>query len=301
MAFKKIFVVMEPQQQDQPALARAAYLAKATGASLHLFLCAYDTAIGIATFISLSQKENIIRTVVDGNRVMVERLKAPIEKDGIDITYEVVWDRHPAAAIINALNRTDCDLIMKLAKGHSHVPEVLFTHVDWNILRYSHCPALLVKTGQWDDVGQVLAAVNAAPEDEPHQRLNTMILDASAELARVLDFELHIVSAYPAPPVFVPIGVGVAAPINYRKKMSQMVITNVGKLAAAYGVPEAHVHATEGPVDWVIPMVSKSIVAEFVVMGTLARERAVGMTMGNTAENILDELNCDVLVVKSRS
>ena len=34
--FKKIFVVLDPQEKQQMAFDRAAYLARATGASLHL-------------------------------------------------------------------------------------------------------------------------------------------------------------------------------------------------------------------------------------------------------------------------
>jgi|TARA_Y100000310_G_scaffold336915_1_gene422674 universal stress protein E len=296
--FKKIFVVLEPQRQDQPALERAAYLAKATDASLHLFVCAYDTAIGIATFMSGTHRKNIIRTVVDGNKVMVDRLAAPLLDDGIELTTEVVWDRRPSEAIVNALNRTECDLLMKLTTVHSRVPEVIFSHVDWNILRYAHCPVLLVKSGQWDEIGQVLAAVNAAPEDTIHQELNTLILDTARNLAQGLDFEMHLVSAYPAPPVFVPIASGASHPINYRRKMQQMVQTNIGKLADKYLVTSEHIHLVEGPVDWVIPKISREIVAEFVVLGTVARQGVGGITLGNTAEHILDKLNCDVMVVK---
>ncbi|HJN50504.1 MAG: universal stress protein UspE [Pseudomonadales bacterium] len=296
--FKKIFVVLEPQQQEQPALERAGYLAKATDASLHLFVCAYDTAIGIATFISGTHRKNIIRTVVDGNQVMVDRLAAPLREDGIEITTEVVWDRRPSEAIVNALNRTECDLLMKLTSVHSRVPEVMFNHVDWNILRYAHCPVLLVKSGQWDAIGQVLAAVNAAPGDTVHEDLNTLILETAQNLARGLDFEMHLVSAYPAPPVFVPIASGANHPINYRRKMLQMVQRNIGKLADTYQVTDNHIHLVEGPVDWVIPKISREIVAEFVVLGSVARQGVGGITLGNTAEHILDKLNCDVMVVK---
>jgi len=296
--FKKIFVVLEPQHQSQPALKRAAFLAQETGASLHLFVCAYETAIGIATFISGPHRKNIIRTVVDGNTMMVDRLATPLREEGMEITSEVVWNRRPSEAIVKALHKTDCDILIKRANIHNRVPEVIFSHVDWNILRYARCPVLLVKSGQWDDIGQVLAAVNAAPEDRIHEKLNTLILDSAKNLAQQLDFEMHLVSAYPAPPVFVPIASGARHPSNYREKMSKMVQTNIGKLAAGYDVNKEHIHLVEGPVDWVIPKVSREIVAEFVVLGTVARHGVGGIALGNTAEQILDKLNCDVMVVK---
>ena len=71
---ENILVILDSQEEEQPALTRAAYLAEATGASLHLFMCAYDTAVGIATFLSRGQKKTFVRTLMDGSEVKVNRL-----------------------------------------------------------------------------------------------------------------------------------------------------------------------------------------------------------------------------------
>lgn len=59
-----------------------------------------------------------------------------------------------------------------------------------------------------------------------------------------------------------------------------------------------HQHAIAGPVDWVIPKVSEDLVTEFVVMGNVSRESITGLSIGNTAESILDQLNTNVLMVR---
>ncbi len=99
---ENILVVLEPQASNQPALERALYLAGASGAKLHLFMCAYDTAIGIASFLSGGQKDNFIQTILDGSRVLVDRLAEQVRERGITVTSAVVWDRHPAEAILRA-------------------------------------------------------------------------------------------------------------------------------------------------------------------------------------------------------
>ncbi len=294
---EKIFVVLEAQQEEQPALIRAAYIAEATGASLHLFMCAYDTAIGIASFLSGKQKSIFVQTIVDGSRVMVQRLSDPLQEKGIDVTTETVWDRHPSDAIIKAAREGEYDLLMKYAR-HRTRADVMFNHIDWKLMRYSPCPVMLVKTGQWDDVGQVLAAIDAAPESTLHDSLYKAILERASYLAKQLDFDLHLVSAYPAPPVFVPLSKASESLLNYRSKMSRMVETNLNKLGEEYGVIGEHQHAIEGPVDWAIPKVSKDLVAEFVVMGNVSRDSVTGLSIGNTAESILDQLNTNVLMVR---
>ncbi len=292
-----ILVILDPQQEEQPALHRAAYIARATGANLHLFMCAYDTAIGIATFLTGPQKSTIVQTIVDGSKVQVNRLAEPFREEGITVTEEVVWDRHPIDVILSVCEERDFDLIMKHAKHQSRA-DVMFNHIDWNLMRYSPCPVMLVKDGLWDDVGQVVAAVDAAPENELQQQLNTAVLDRSRFLADALDFELHIVSAFPSPPVFAPVSTAVQHQVNYRDRMSQLVETNLTKMADQYGVIMEHVHAVEGPVDWVIPKIANQLVAEFVVLGNVSRESKAGRSIGSTAESTLDALNTNVLMVR---
>jgi universal stress protein E len=294
---KKIFVVLEPGQEEQPALERAAYIAEATGAALHLFMCAYDRAIGIATFLSGSQRSTFVQTIVDGSQVMVDRFTVPLIEKEIPVTTEVVWDRHASDAIVAAAAEDDYDLLMKCGR-HIIRADRMFNHIDLSVVRYSPCPVMLVKKGQWDEVGQVLAAIDAAPENEIHESLNRQILDRASYLATELNFELHLVCAYPAPPVFVPVSKVTASLLNYRSKMSKMVLDNLRKLGEEYAVLEAHQHAIEGPVDWVIPKVSAEIVAEFVVMGNVSREGLTGISIGSTAETILDQLNTNVLMVR---
>jgi len=294
---KNIFVVIEASLEQQPAFERAAYLAEATGASLHLFMCAYDRAIGIATFLSGSQRDVFIRTIVDGSQVKLDRLASSLVDKEIEVSTEAVWNRHPSDAIIKAVSAGDFDLLMKCAR--SAVPkEGMFNQIDWKLMRYSPCPVMLVETGQWDEVGQVLAAVNAAPDNEIHETLNKVIMGSASYLATELNFELHLVCAYPAPPVFVPVSKASNSLANYRSKMSNMVIENLKRLGDEYGVLEEHQHAIEGPVDWVIPKVSKDLVAEFVVMGNVSRKSRTGVSIGNTAESILDQLRTNVLMVR---
>lgn len=292
----QILVILDPQQEEQPALSRAAYLAEASGAAMHLFMCAYDTAIGIATFLG-GQRKTYQQTMVDGSRVLVDRLAAPWIEKGLTVTTEVVWDRHPMEAVVKLCEETDYDLVMKHAQ-HQTRADAMFNHMDWNLMRYSPCPVMLVRDGQWDEVGQVLAAVDTACETAFHVKLNKAVLDKASFLARVLDFELHLVTAYPAPPIYVPVSTAVQSRVNYRAKMRAMVERSLAEMADEYGVVDSRIHAIEGPVDWAISKVSSELVAEFVVMGNATRQGRTGLSIGSTAETTLDSLNTNVLVVR---
>ena len=54
----------------------------------------------------------------------------------------------------------------------------------------------------------------------------------------------------------------------------------------------------EGYADQVIPELANDIKADLVVMGTVVRTGLPGFLMGNTAEGILNQLDCSVLAIK---
>jgi universal stress protein E len=54
----------------------------------------------------------------------------------------------------------------------------------------------------------------------------------------------------------------------------------------------------EGLPEVIIPQVAKEIDAELVVIGTVGRLGISAALIGNTAEHVIDALDCDVLTVK---
>ena len=57
-------------------------------------------------------------------------------------------------------------------------------------------------------------------------------------------------------------------------------------------------HLSKGDARNVIPELAQELHADLVVMGTVARTGIPGLLIGNTAESILDQLDCSVLAVK---
>jgi universal stress protein E len=48
----------------------------------------------------------------------------------------------------------------------------------------------------------------------------------------------------------------------------------------------------------VIPKYAQQLDAELVVLGTVGRQGISAALIGNTAEHVIDKLNCDVLAIK---
>ena len=63
-------------------------------------------------------------------------------------------------------------------------------------------------------------------------------------------------------------------------------------------VPDLQLHVIKGHAQRVVPELARDLAVDLVVMGTVARAGIAGLLMGNTAEDILTQLDCSVLTIK---
>lgn len=57
-------------------------------------------------------------------------------------------------------------------------------------------------------------------------------------------------------------------------------------------------HLIRGEASVVLLRTVRSLEADLLVMGTVARTGIAGLIIGNTAETVLDQVNCSVLAIK---
>jgi nucleotide-binding universal stress UspA family protein len=74
------------------------------------------------------------------------------------------------------------------------------------------------------------------------------------------------------------------------------VIQRQGKDAFQFLTPNKHL--IKGQPRKEIPRLAKSLQVDLVVMGTVARTGVPGFFIGNTAESILEQIECSVMAVK---
>jgi len=65
-----------------------------------------------------------------------------------------------------------------------------------------------------------------------------------------------------------------------------------------YHIPPTQQHVLEGLPEQVIPELAEELDAELVVLGTIGRTGFSAALLGNTAEHVIESINCDLLAVK---
>ena len=248
---------------------------------------------------SLAQLERHASTA---HRQRLESLAKPLRHRGIKVTTVVEWDYPSHEAVIRAATRFEADLIVAECYRSAHVAPWLLHYTDWELLRNSTVPVLLVKNRRPYSRSKVLAAVDPTHAYAKPANLDDEILRYGSTLATALRGALHAVNAYN------PILVGLtpkelAAPNGIEKAEAEAAAqarAAVDSRLNSLGMAKARRHIVGGFAIDVIQHVARDIHAELVVMGAISRSGLKRLFIGNTAERLLDRLTCDVLIVKPR-
>ncbi len=69
-------------------------------------------------------------------------------------------------------------------------------------------------------------------------------------------------------------------------------------LRQKHGLDESQTIVQQGLPEDVIPEAAKTLDAAMVILGTTGRTGLSAVFIGNTAEQVIDKINCDVLALK---
>lgn len=298
--YHKILVFIDPSKESQPALERAINIAKKEKeAKITLFLCCYDLSYEMTSLSSSDERQAMRSIVVKENQEWLEALASPYKEQGFNIDNRVIWHNRPFQAAIIEVLKDQYDLVIKSTHPHPKLSAILFTPTDWNLLRKCPAPVLLVKHHQWPEHGNILCAIDCKSiQDEDHHQLNQQILAEAKAMAEMLNANIHLVNAYPSPPMNIMLELPEFDPIHYEDGLKQFHQKTLNDYARTYKIPEQQLHLRQGLPEDVISDVANEIDAELVILGTVGRSGLSATLLGHTAEQVIDNLNCDLLALK---
>lgn len=297
--YKNILVVADPEREQQPAIYRAIHLAKVCDdVKIIVFLAIYDFSYEMTSMLSSDERDAMRRGVVMQREEWLKEIIQPHTEKGINIEIKVVWHNRPYESIIADVFSQDIDLLIKATYEHDKLGSVIFTPTDWHLLRKCPVPVLLVKGENWPTNGNVLACVNLSAEDEAHEDLNDKIVKEAIAFSSITQASVNLVNAYPATPVNITIELPEFDPASYTDAVRGHHLMTMKALRQKYCIAEEQTYVVEGLAENVIPQVADEIKAEIVILGTTGRTGLSAVFIGNTAENTIDSLNCDLLALK---
>ncbi|WP_100754119.1 universal stress protein [Vibrio salilacus] len=210
--------------------------------------------------------------------------------------------------VIRTILASDIDLVIKKA-DNPHWTDRLFGSNDIHLLRKCPCPLLLMKPNDSIHYKNILAAVDFGLFDK-ESHINEQICSLAFNLSIAEFAQLHIANAWEIPYAGFA-SVWLDSSTNVENKMQQEEKANsysqinniLDKLEITFGDTSINylkplVHLPKGNAVEVLPKLITSLNIDLVVMGTLSRTGISGMLIGNTSEEIINQLSCSILAVK---
>ena len=231
---------------------------------------------------------------------MLEEIARPLRERGLSVAVSAVWDTPLNEGIVRHVLRTNPRLLVKETHYHPKIRQAILTNTDWNLVRTCPVPLWFSKPHAWPHQGRIIASVDPANEFDDHANLDRIILNEAAILADKLSCELRAFHAY------LPISGHHFSSLQSRdmpideidKKMEHDHRERLENLLINYAVPAERTHMMPGSPKQLLPKLAKDVDAGLVVMGAIARNPLQRIFVGSTAEQVLDKLPCDLLIVK---
>lgn len=283
-------------------MTKAAQLARAFGARLELFHAMSDPLyIDVADV----HGQDLASLEAEQRKRVLARLELIAERlgrRGPAVDAAVEWDFPPHEAVIRAAHAFKADLIVVERHATSHHLPWMLRFTDFELLRCSPVPVLLVKTRGPYVRPKLLAAIDPGHTFAKPLSLDAEILRYGSVVAHALRGALHAVYAFEPLPAGALNGEYLSGDwvMELEDVTKQQARAALERTLRGVAIPRSRQHLIPlHPID-AIEQVAGTIGSNIVVMGAISRSGIKRLLLGNTAEKVLDHLPCDLLIVKPR-
>ncbi|MET1077896.1 MAG: universal stress protein [Pseudomonas sp.] len=298
MRLRQLLVVIDPTQEAQPALQRAAWVACQSGAALELLLVEFNTALEGNRLLATQTQDKARETLLASLAQRVEALARPLREEGLAVSVQVRWGRPLYQEILARVEALQPDLLFKAAGHHSLIRQLLLGNTCWQLIRHCRVPLWLVQQGDWQ--GQRLcAALDPVHEHDSPAALDHLLVQTARELGSQLGLDAHYLHSHAALPHSLLFDAELVA--DYDRYVAQSADLHQGAFALLlrpYAIDTEHRHLLQGFAEETLPRFVREQRIDLLVMGAVARGRVHDALIGHTAERVLEAVDCDLLVLK---
>lgn len=293
--YQRLFLVADPERQHSAALQRAAALAKASGAALHV--TAFVEPFASLRWLDQGVQEQTREQYLSEHDQWLQRQVAPLREQGLTVTCELQWTSEPLAEILRHLEEMQADLLIKDVQHEPLLKRAFITPLDVQLLRDSPAPVMLVGNDLHALPRKIMAAVDPSRAENRISGLNERIIQAANALALQCDAELHLVHVYDLTPAYLgDAGAGSVAWSDLVGELRDSLHKAFSELADSYGVAAERRHFIMGtPLNGLADF-AESSQADVLVMGRVQRH-GLNKLLGSTIESLLYRAPCSILAV----
>jgi nucleotide-binding universal stress UspA family protein len=298
--FKNILVAVDDRQEEHPALQLAVRLAEHNHAKLKVVDVVPEFS-WIAR-LAMPDSEHTRQVLTDDKLRNLEAIAAPLRVKGLDVATKVLHGK-TSGEIRHEVLRSNHDLVLRVTKGALSRRTAFFGTTSMRLLRTCPCAVWLVPADALPRFSRVLVAVDPAPGDDAQEAMNRTVFELGRSIANFENGQFHVVHVWEL--------IGSSADESWSipgqmgeamRKAETKVTTALDRFLSPYELSHrsegVHLLRDDHGPGHAISKLARQQGIELIVMGTVARTGIAGALMGNTAEQVIDRVECSVLTIK---
>jgi len=302
MQLNQLLVVIDPtSKESQPALQRAQWLALKSQAKVELLICDYHSALDNTLFGDHSAQHKARAALLAEHLNWLEELAQPLREQGTKVTTQVRWGKVLYQEIIAHAKALKPDVLLRNATTHGLFQRLFFSNTSWQLIRFCPLPVWLVRDTPWNG-NKLAAALDPTHTDDKAASLDHQLIKTTQALAETLGMQANYVHSYNTLPSMYTFEAEVVISYDvYLKSIAELHEQSFNTLLDDYAIDNEQRKLLSGAPEHAIPQYINSQSIDLLVMGAISRSQVENALIGNTAERILENSTCDLLVVKPLS
>jgi nucleotide-binding universal stress UspA family protein len=227
--------------------------------------------------------------------------KAQTEFQG-ELKISTINNKHPCVSLIQMVLQHKYDLLIKQVDSDNH--EKGFKALDMDLLRKCPCPLMLCRPDHDVSSGSLAVAIDPMSDEHSGHALSLKLLNTALDFKSDASKALDVISCWDfslesslTTGTWLNLSMDELAREKEKCRIEHLTALN----EVLNEVPEQNalnVQHLNGFAHIQIPKYTAEQKIDLLVMGTVARTGISGFIIGNTAENILQSLQCSLLAIK---
>lgn len=298
MKLQKLLVIIDSDDTVQPALERAAWLARQNQAQLHLLAVEYHGGLERLLF-DHKRNDKSQNPLMQKRRDWLEERVAPLREEGLSIDVDIRWGKHLYKQVLAKVSELQPDVVFKSASHNGLLRRLFLTDTCWQLIRYCPAPLWLVHQPEWRGQGLCAALDPMHSADKP-AALDHRLIETAQYLNQQLELKAHYVHCHaPLPRTLVFDAELIADYDNYVERTQKEHLAAFERLTSQHDIDPADSHLLPGFAEEELPRYVRKHDIGLLLMGAIARDQLETALIGHTAERVLQEVDCDLLVLKT--
>ena len=296
MTTYRSIVVVAPEAGTSPAVGRAVALARASGASLHLFTPVFDPSIDFAETrvgaeVAAHARHDVVRERGDRLAELAKSLGNDVAVDA-----EARWSSVPHEAVLDKVRATGAQLVVKGAQRESALQRALHPPFDRKLMRLVPCELMLVGSHGTSPLTRVAVAVDLLAPEHGAAAFNHRILRCALRLAQYYGATLDVLSVFSMLPLYGATAAAVELAMEKDQARHREAFT---AFMGGEQVPAERRHLLVGAPAQQIADFCRSRQIDLLVCGSNHHAGWERLLLGSTAESLALDVASDLLLVKS--